>query len=111
MVMPDTRAVSLKGVGNQTINTRVKTGPAFGAVQEDQMQGHYHILALNTDAADNSVPDSGSLGTSYDGIVLGKASAGSIRIQNPYTDGTNDTPRTGANTRDSSIGTNFGITY
>ena len=28
MVMPDTRAVSLKGVGDQTINTRVKKGPA-----------------------------------------------------------------------------------
>ena len=36
MVLPDTRAVSLKGAGNQTINTRVKSGPAFGAVQEDQ---------------------------------------------------------------------------
>ena len=40
LVLPDTRGLSLKGVGNATVNTRTKTGPAaLGEVQEDQGQG------------------------------------------------------------------------
>jgi DNA-binding beta-propeller fold protein YncE len=34
-----------------------------------------------------------------------------VSVQSPITDGTIGTPRTGTATRDSSIGTNFGITY
>ena len=104
MVLPDTRAVSLKGVGNQTINTRVKIGPAsVGSVIEDTVQGHYHEF-----------PDSeirGFSGGSHSWApggfnVMCVSSTGS-----PITDGTNGTPRTGAQTQDCTIGTNFGITY
>jgi hypothetical protein len=104
MKLPDTRAVSLKGVGNQTINTRVKTGPAFGAVQEDQMQGFDILLE-------------GGAGTTRGlGIAVGimggnEVSTDMTSFSSVVTDGTNGEPRTGATTRDCTIGTNFGITY
>lgn len=101
-VLPDTRAVVLKGAGNQTINTRVKSGPAFGAVEEDREQGHFHGVA-----AGSLVTTGGA--NSY---VIGAGSAlQASSITGPITDGVNGTPRTGATTRDCSIGTNHGITY
>lgn len=97
MVMPDTRAVSLKGVGNQTINTRVKTGPArVGSIIEDTMQGFaINEYILNTGSAL-------SAGTDYREEYV---------TRYPIDDGTNGTPRTGKQTQDCTIGTNFGITY
>lgn len=108
MVMPDTRAVSLKGVGNQTINTRVKTGPAaLGEMQEDRMQGHTHGATemLRTPAAHNA---SYPFGTDT-GLVTSRTADGDILTI--MSDGTNGTPRTGTQTQDCTIGTNFGITY
>jgi len=110
LVLPDTRGLSLKGVGNATVNTRTKIGPAaLGEVQEDQMQGHWH--ELNPITSNNSVIVNSSGGSSS--ALLGGAIASYIghTTGGTITDGTNGTPRTGANTRDSSIGTNFGITY
>ena len=99
--LPDTRAVSLKGSGNQTINTRVKSGPAFGAVEEDQMQGHWHnfsrgLVNYDTGSTGSMLTDGGTGASGY--------------VQDPIT-GINGDPRTGATTRDCTIGTNFGITY
>ena len=103
MVLPDTRAVSLKGAGNQTISTRVKSGPAFGAVQEDQMQGHYHqAYAGNATAGGSSIQITAQIGTT---------ALHSTTVQAATTDGTNGTPRTGLTTRDCTLGTNYGITY
>jgi hypothetical protein len=102
MVMPDTRAVSLKGVGNQTINTRVKTGPAsVGSLIEDTMQGHWHNAYYGSGALAGEQVASGAGGT------LGVAD----RVKEAAADGTNGTPRTGTQTQDCTIGTNFGITY
>lgn len=104
--LPDYRAVSPKGVGNQTINTRVKTGPAsVGSVIEDTMQGHNHEIKGGTDALifmQNSRQVAGSTTNTgfYSGVV------GSL-----ITDNTNGTPRTGAQTQDCTIGTNFCIKY
>lgn len=117
MVLPDTRAVSLKGVGNQTINTRVKIGPAsVGSIIEDTMQGHksYEGTARNSD-----IGASYKHGTYDDGVastqVYTRSTTTSTTLSalssNPVTDGTNGTPRTGAQTQDCTIGTNFGITY
>ncbi len=102
LVLPDTRGLSLKGVGNATVNTRTKTGPAaLGEVQEDQMQGHFHMGR----GTNSSGP----------GTWMQMATAGGNNIANSVeqeiTNGTNGTPRTGAQTRDCTIGTNFGITY
>ncbi len=107
MVLPDTRGLSLKGVGNATVNTRTKTGPAaLGEVQEDQGQGHRHNPLSGSDGFMTNV---GAGGT---GVITGGVFARIDATTNdPVTDGVNGTPRTGANTRDSSMGTNFGITY
>jgi hypothetical protein len=104
-VLPDTRALVLKGAGNQTINTRVKSGPAFGAVEEDRMQGHWH----NYYYRDTGYTSGGVVGDGL-GFVI---DSGPLldRVKGAITDGTNGDPRTGATTRDCSIGTNHGITY
>ena len=105
LVLPDARGLTLKMLGNATINGRTKVGPtALGEKQEDQMQGHWHnairgkpIGAYGGDAA---ILSSDNQFVGWNGMV-----------SDPYPDGINGDPRTGANTRDSSIGTNFGITY
>lgn len=107
LVLPDTRGLSLKGVGNATVNTRTKTGPAaLGEVQEDQMQGHIHPATVS----DGANPGAGGKYIQKTTAFLGSNNEG-VTIGNPSSDGTNGTPRTGPATRDSSIGTNFGITY
>lgn len=105
-VLPDARGLSLKMIGNATINTRTKTGPTeLGEKQEDQGQGHKHSIswylyqntafgAYNTASAVNASVNDWSQNTN-----------------SPVDDGTNGSPRTGTNTRDSSLGTNFGIGY
>lgn len=116
LVLPDTRGLSLKGVGNATVNGRVKTGPtAKGEMQEDQIQGHYH--GLNIQSAINATVRGGATsyiaGANQDRNQFHTATdvVNTVSISSPVADPTNGTPRTGTNTRDSSIGTNFGITY
>ena len=121
MVLPDTRAVSLKGVGNQTINTRVKTGPAaLGEVQEDQMQGwQLGASADNSGSRDYwatmahrdymvSTKAQQNMGVMEAGDVTCRGDARRLKAMN---DGTNGDPRIGTQTQDCTIGTNFGITY
>lgn len=105
MVLPDTRAVSLKGVGNQTINTRVKSGPAFGAVEEDQIQGHYHSPLSPMTKFTGISPS----GTNADGATAARTDQSTTGAA--VTDGIHGTPRTGTTTRDNTLGTNYGITY
>jgi hypothetical protein len=110
-VLPDARGLSLKNIGNATVNTRTKTGPAkLGEKQEDQMQGHYHnmLLGSTTAATFNTVQaqTAGTARTCYE-----NTGAAEFGVKAPITDGTNGTPRTGTATRDSSMGTNYGITY
>jgi len=106
MVLPDTRGLSLKGVGNATVNTRTKTGPAaLGEVQEDQMQGHRHNFLISNGGGKFGANITNASSLDYFQPNLG------AKVDSPITDGTNGTPRTGNATRDSSIGTNFGITY
>ena len=113
MVMPDTRAVSLKGVGNQTINTRVKTGPAaVGSIIEDTgeiITGSFSV-------------GSGDFGLLADGANLsGAFKRGDTLRGNGFAGDSADRydvgfdssliARTGTQTQDCTIGTNFGITY
>lgn len=110
MVLPDTRAVSLKGVGNRTINTRVKTGPAsVGSIIEDAFQGHWHITVFNYSGGSSpnniiTAPGGNTGGASITPLI-------NSGVENPITDGTNGPLRTGAQTQDCTIRTNFGITY
>lgn len=86
--------------GTQAVNSRNKVGPTIGLPQEDQMQGHIHGLTsfynrtsragggavtVWEDAADPSPPSTDS----------------------PSSDGSNGTPRTGAETRAAAFGVNF----
>lgn len=118
MVMPDTRAVSLKGVGDQTINTRVKTGPAsVGEVLEDQMQlltgnaspssniGWYN--AGNYNGVFTKIDDSAlTNGVSATAVTTKRLGFDSSKSPDARTSSTTD-----GQTQDCTIGTNFGITY
>jgi len=114
MVLPDTRGLSLKGVGNATVNTRTKTGPAsLGGVQEDAFQG-FDVGAPGFEATSRlrtrgSNVYAGSGGSETYSYTVDINRSGSILL--PMDDGSHGTPRIESNTRDSSIGTNFGITY
>lgn len=120
MVMPDTRAVSLKGVGNQTINTRVKTGPAsVGSIIEDTMQG-WQLGASNDDTGDRNayarasardyINSAGAL-SNHTQMQMQTTGQGLNTMLKAMNDGTNGDPRQGTQTQDCTIGTNFGITY
>ena len=119
MVMPDTRGLSLKNIGDATINTRVKTGPvSLGEKQEDSMQAitgdgyvdcltrRWNAVVTNTSNGALSFTESGNDGrspaVSESNVTIGKLNLNSA-----------DSPdaRTTTYTRDSSIGTRFGITY
>jgi hypothetical protein len=107
-VLPDTRGLSLKNIGDATISGRTKTGPVnIGEIQEDQMQGHWHNIAAGS-AAGGTLSHPTSIGTTGQ---RGTIQTAFWDAQGIVTDGVNGTPRTGLNTRDSAIGTNFGITY
>lgn len=94
--VPNMQGVVPRGAGSQTINARSKAGPALGATQEDQLQGHVHqtpMSALNPGG--NSAVNTFRVG----GV--------NTDISGPTTDGTNGTPRTGTETRASALGVNF----
>jgi hypothetical protein len=105
-VLPDTRGLSLKNIGDAVINTRTKTGPAkLTELQEDQLQGHYHEAY---DASGGGALVSTGIQVTRTAITIPTT----LRtVREAVTDGVNGTPRTGDATRDSVIGTNFGITY
>jgi hypothetical protein len=104
LVLPDLRGLSLKNIGDATVNGRTKVGPVnLGEVQEDQFQGHYFRVRTKNLTGTNSYPRGGDSN--------GNTSNGLDAAWEILTDGTNGPPRIGTNTRDSSIGTNFAITY
>lgn len=121
MVMPDTRAVSLKGVGNRTINTRVKTGPAsLGSILEDQMQvitGSYvlrdcaSVTRLQTEHS-GAFSDGGADDTATSNLTTGSAIAGrKTNFSSSGSPNSRTSSTTDGQTQDCTIGTNFGITY
>ncbi|MGD9157309.1 MAG: hypothetical protein PVG39_02790 [Desulfobacteraceae bacterium] len=119
-VLPDTRGLSLKNIGDAVINARTKTGPAkLTELQEDQMQGWQLGATEDGSGARNYWGATSSrdyvaqtvIGANNTVMTLRTDNQGVTRKVSAQSDGTNGTPRTGANTRDSVIGTNFGITY
>jgi hypothetical protein len=107
LIMPDTRGLSLKNIGDATINGRTKTGPVYkGEPQEDQGQGHYHAGYYGVVNASFSGGGTGEVS-----LQAGNTLAGSTSAKEAITDGSNGTPREGTNFRDSSCGTQYGITY
>jgi hypothetical protein len=119
-VLPDTRGLSLKNIGDATISGRTKTGPTeLGEVQEDQLQNfqigadsdatgareYWGYANLRDNRADNVASGNNASPIFATG---GQGDAGKFF---PKNDGTNGDPRLGDMTRDATIGTNFGITY
>lgn len=95
--LPDDRAMVMRATGSQTVNSRSKSGPSLGAIQEDQMQGHKHsfdtVSAYGTQFPSGG-SDSAGGGAAFQTPVIGS----------PSTDGSNGTPRTGAETRVTATG-------
>jgi len=107
MVLPDARGLSLKNIGDAVVNTRTKTGPVkLTELQEDQGQGHYHDYEWS-----DTAQYTGGAPNKADNMIGALNSTATDRVSDPIDDGTNGTPRTGLNTRDSVLATNFGITY
>ncbi|HQO00694.1 MAG TPA: hypothetical protein PLI62_00385 [Spirochaetota bacterium] len=98
-IMQDRRGLGIKGIGDADFSGRAKVGPTeLSEMQEDQMQGHEHnYFAFNNYGGGHSA----TTGTWFN---VGKT----FSITD---DGTNGTPRTGLNNRDSVLGTQWGLTY
>jgi len=105
--IPNTQGVVPKGVGSQTINTRSKSGPALGVVEEDQGQGHYHNK--NTSGLTEYILYSGA--GSFNWVAGSNGFSNAVTTGAAVSDGTNGTPRTGAATRENSIGVRYYIRY
>jgi microcystin-dependent protein len=109
--LPDLRGAFVRGTGSHGSETMADgnpfAGPAVGAFEDDQMQGHYHSVqrfnAGGSDsglagAADRATPGSAiSIPDTYDYVTDAKA------------DGTNGTPRTGDETRPFAAGVTYCI--
>lgn len=118
--LPDTQAVSIKGIGTQEINGRTKTGPAsLGEKQEDQMQRITGTLTAKSDGSTFAFFYSSSGAFSLSTLRLNRASGGTSSDGRYEDAGFNsaDSPdaRTSATdegqTNDNSIGMNYIIKY
>lgn len=97
--LPNYDGLPLRGIGSQSINGRTKTGPSDSySTLEDQVQGHFHGLANGTAVLRGA-------GGSLAGPPAGSGAAfETLSVSAPSSDGSNGTPRTGADTRESSHG-------
>jgi len=103
-VLPDARGLSLKNIGNATVNTRTKTGPvSLGEEQEDQGQEHLHNIV-------EKAGSSGAIGLLRNVTASNDYPSG-VPTGVPLVSGAHGAPRSGDNFRDSCLGTNYGITY
>ncbi len=106
----------LTGVGNMVIRDtvanggpRTKTGPvSLGSVQEDQMQGHWHLVGGASPSTTYYYPGNDRFIPAGTGSLAGYPNAEFIKpdLNNDF-----GTPRTGAQTRDSSVGVLYIIKY
>jgi hypothetical protein len=89
----------LRGTGSHGAETMADgnpfAGPAVGAFEDDQMQGHWHdIWGANGAAQDSSIYNQART-TSSGYALLGSNNA----VRGARSDGINGTPRTGDETR------------
>lgn len=105
--LPDFRGIFPRGAGtNGTLQDAQGNyfNGTLGSSNNDQFQGHYH-QAYNHDVAGGTEWGSTSMAASY------KNQSNSRPLNNwvkqPITDGTNGTPRTGAETNPANLAVNF----
>lgn len=96
--LPDTQGVFVRGSGSQTISGITHTGTR-GTTEGDQMQGHFHGSVRGTAIT------AGGAGAAA--LSAGSGFVGTDMVSAPSTDGTNGTPRTGAQTRPANITMNY----
>lgn len=98
--LPNTNGVFVRGAGSQTISSIAYSG-VLAAVQGDQVQGHVHTInsATNATAFGAGVVPQGNVGSN--------STTQGVNV--PTTDGTNGTPRVGAETRPANICFNYMI--
>jgi microcystin-dependent protein len=104
-LLPDFRGVFLRGAGTHGGLTNAN-GTAFvgivGVQQNDKMQGHYHSLTNST--------SNWRSGTTYSvrgDLATYQMEDITMEVQEPTTDGSNGTPRTGAETNPVNIGVSY----
>jgi Phage Tail Collar Domain len=104
--VPNAQGVFERGAGSQNVAGITYTGTQ-GTTQGDQMQGHYHnlpadaVLGDQTSSGYNTGLGTGA--TAYAKIGLVADSSPNATVMAPISDGTNGTPRTGAETRPANI--------
>jgi len=103
--LPNTQGVFVRGAGSQTISSISYSG-TLGTAQGDQFQGHFHgpTTVLHDSTARHPTDDGGT-------YAQGQSGAGNQGVTGPITDGTNGTPRTGAETRPANLSLNYIIKY
>lgn len=103
--VPDLRGVYTRGTGSHgSLNMADGNdfaGPAVGASENDQFQGHYHNFKASEDAA---------AGTARE-CVNGQSIDPWPRVFEPITDGTNGAVRSGDETKPVSFGIKYVIKY
>lgn len=113
--LPDYRAVSPKGVGNQTINTRVKTGPAsVGSVIEDTMQkitGSFNSVWASADEMTSTGVFSDEYTTPNQRPTSGANPSQKVSFDSANSPDARTSATTAGQTQDCTIGTNFCIRY
>lgn len=102
--LPNNQGIGITGAGTQSINGRAKGGDSLGDIVEDAMQGHYHSGNSNTRATNGGSASDTTLQQGDNTLLTSPYAPG---ILSPSTDGTNGTPRTGAETKMSSVVYNF----
>lgn len=116
--LPNTKGVFIRGAGSQTISS-ITYSATRGTSQGDQMQGHFHtttgganLALVGYNGGAGSVIPQGS-GSSANGSYMnfGNNYSYAIGVTGPLTDGTNGTPRTGAETRPANISATYIIKY
>lgn len=106
--LPDLRGAFLRGTGSHGTETKANggafSGPAVGAFEDDQLQGHRHTITTRRSTGADPYGGNGGAknndGTTYD-----------VTSSDPTDDGTNGTPRTGDETKPFAAGVNYIIFY